>query len=255
MEIDLFTFIAQLVNFIILVLLLNKFLFKRIKSAMDAREAAINQSLMLAEEKREEAYKMASQADEIRRDVAARTEEMLKEAREAAVETKDKLEKEALEETQAEKKTWQNDLLNIKERFLSELAQKSGELFCRLAEKAQNDLADEKLSWKITEVFISRLEKADLSGSGEYQKLMEKSGKEIKVKSSFEIPIELKKDIEKIIGKKFKYRGKVLFEIVSGDLCGVLLVLDGFRISWSIQDYLENLEKEIAEAFEIGKEG
>ena len=55
MQFDLFTFIAQIINFIILVAVLWKILFKRIIKAMDEREANIRSDIEVAEEKKREA--------------------------------------------------------------------------------------------------------------------------------------------------------------------------------------------------------
>ena len=52
MEFDLFTFIIQLINFGILLLILWKFLFGKIKSIMDEREKIIRNNIEESEKKK-----------------------------------------------------------------------------------------------------------------------------------------------------------------------------------------------------------
>ena len=81
MHFDLFTFIAQLINFAVLVFLLNKFLFGRVKAAMDEREKKIADDLEKAGIQREEAQKSAALAAEELKLLESRRQEMLDDAR------------------------------------------------------------------------------------------------------------------------------------------------------------------------------
>ena len=61
MHIDWFVFFAQIVNFLILVWLLKKFLYSRIIKAIDDREAKITATFEEAEKSRGEAQHAAEQ--------------------------------------------------------------------------------------------------------------------------------------------------------------------------------------------------
>ena len=99
MLIDWFTVIAQVVNFLILVWLLKRFLYKPILGAIDAREQRIAKELADADAKKEEAKKereefqhkneeldrqRAALLDKATEEVKAERRRLLDEARQAA---------------------------------------------------------------------------------------------------------------------------------------------------------------------------
>ena len=59
MQIDWFTFIAELINFLVLMVLLKRFLYGPIIKAMDRRERKITASLLEATQKTQEAQREA----------------------------------------------------------------------------------------------------------------------------------------------------------------------------------------------------
>ena len=106
MEFDLFTFIAQLINFAILVFLLNKFLFGRVKAAMDEREKKIAAGIEAAQKAGAEAEESARRAAEELANLESRRQEMIdaakKEARDEALRIKEASRK----EDEEQKKKW-----------------------------------------------------------------------------------------------------------------------------------------------------
>ena len=71
MEFDLFTFIAQIVNFLLLLYLLYKFLFSRIKNAMDERERRVSESFASMEKLRAQAADLERQNLEFAQQIGA----------------------------------------------------------------------------------------------------------------------------------------------------------------------------------------
>ena len=69
MLIDLFTVIAQIINFLILVYLLKRFLFNRIIKIMDDRENQIIDRMQGAEAAKEEAQKELDEQHRIRKEL------------------------------------------------------------------------------------------------------------------------------------------------------------------------------------------
>jgi len=63
MQIDTTTFVLQLVNFLVLVWILHRFLYRPVMAAIDRRRAAIDQSIADARREREEADGLRKQAE------------------------------------------------------------------------------------------------------------------------------------------------------------------------------------------------
>jgi F-type H+-transporting ATPase subunit b len=79
-----FTIIAQIVNFLILVILLKYLLYDRIVSAMDERERKIRERLESAEKKQEEAENRKQELQAERRSLEDQRQGILAEARKEA---------------------------------------------------------------------------------------------------------------------------------------------------------------------------
>ena len=121
MLIDWFTVIAQIFNFLILVLLLRRFLYRPIINAMAEREARIAAKLEEARRKRDEA---AAEIETYRQKNAEFAQEREKLVREAEATVADRR-KVWLEEARAEvndsRSRWQKALAQEKEALLQTL--------------------------------------------------------------------------------------------------------------------------------------
>ncbi|MFP4072257.1 MAG: hypothetical protein ACLFTB_09415, partial [Desulfovibrionales bacterium] len=81
MLIDWVTVGAQIVNFLILVWLLKKFLYGPIIRAMQKREEGIRQEMEQARQSREEAEQRAQKLEQERKELDRSREELMREAR------------------------------------------------------------------------------------------------------------------------------------------------------------------------------
>ena len=149
MEIDLFTFIAQIVNFIILIALLRKFLFGPVVRAMDAREKRIADETAAALKKNAEATELAEKSRALLLQQEQGYEQALAAGRAEADAEKQKLIEEARKAAETAGQAWLAAVEAGKKDFLDGLRRRSGEFSCRLAEKALKDLADENLVTRI----------------------------------------------------------------------------------------------------------
>src|SRR5665647_3755722 len=91
MQINWFTVIAQVLNFLILVWLLKRFLYKPILNAIEAREKKVADQLSDAESKKEEANKELTQYQQKNEEFDQKKEEMTSEAITQSKEEKQKL--------------------------------------------------------------------------------------------------------------------------------------------------------------------
>ncbi len=84
MHIDWFVFFCQIVNLLLLLFLLKKFLYGRIIGAMDAREARIASTFADAEKAREAAKESAERYEKRLRDLDAHVDAAMNRARDDA---------------------------------------------------------------------------------------------------------------------------------------------------------------------------
>lgn len=250
MEIDLFTLIFQIINFIVLVILLKIFLFGRIVKAMDKREENIQSRINEAEKNKKEAKKEAEEQEKIKAELEKSKDEKLKEAeKEAESKRKDMLKK-AREEVEGEKSKWIKSLEKQKSDFLKELETKSGDLVFDVAGKALRDLADAELENQIVRKFSEEIGSLGKEKKREIDSIFKKSDQGIVVFNSFDLSKKTKEEVVKTIKENFGKDMKLEFKKSSEVVCGIELRAGGRKIGWSLGSYLRDVREIIGTAFE-----
>jgi F-type H+-transporting ATPase subunit b len=146
--IDWFTVSAQIINFLILVFLLKKFLYGPIIRAMDKREEKIAGRLNDAGQKQEEAQKEIKRYRKKNEDFESQRAEMLAEAKTAAEQQEKQLIAMARKEIDDVRARWLEAVSQEKEAFLGNLRKKMAAEIYSIARKVFTDLADMSLDYR-----------------------------------------------------------------------------------------------------------
>jgi F-type H+-transporting ATPase subunit b len=247
MLIDWFTVGAQALNFIILVWLLKRFLYKPVLDTIDAREQRIAKELADADAKTADAQK---ERDEFQRkntefdreraallgkakdDAKAERQRLLDEARQAA---------EALSAKRQE--TLRNDAHALNQSIRTRTQQ---EVFA-IARKTLRDLAGAELEDRMIEAFAHRLRELNDGVKERFANALKASAKPALVRSAFELPPTQRSAIQNVVNDVFAADIPLRFETASDLVSGVELATDGQSMSWSIAEYLSSLEKTVGE--------
>jgi F-type H+-transporting ATPase subunit b len=249
-EIDYFTFFAQVVNFLVLILLLKFFLYKRIIKVMDEREKKITLRLQEAKDLKTEAEKEIVEYQQQKHEFLQKRESMLIEAGKEAKTLSEELIKKARSEVNESKNKWLEEVERQKKTFLSDIRRRSGEKIYFITRRVLNDLANDELELHIINTFIKRLYSMGENEKEELKGFMRKPREEIIIKSSFAIegtlPERIKEAVRDQIGNEAKFR----FEIDHDLLCGIELHTYDRQISWSLDSYLGILEEDISRSFD-----
>jgi F-type H+-transporting ATPase subunit b len=240
-----FTVIAQIVNFLILVFLLRRFLYGPIVKMMNERRERIEADLTAAERKRQEARAEIETYQRKNEELDAQREELLDQAKQAADSERHRLLTAAREEAETSRARWRQALEEEKETFLLDLRRRIGEHSYRVMRRALTDLADAELEERITAVFLRRL--SELSDK-EKDLLLENSnsGKgSLAVHTAFELPDAARKEIAAQLSW-LSDNGRNLQFSLNPDLIGGLeLQAAGHKVAWSLDSYLDELEEEM----------
>lgn len=255
MEIDLFTVSAQIVNFIILLLLLKYLLYGRIVKTMDKREAMIASRIRDAEEenaKAEEKHRsLAMKEEELNRE---RGQKLLQAAEEAGSRKKEMIEA-ARRDADDSKTRWLESLGRQKDSFLRDLRVRSGQEVFAVARKVLDDLADADLENRIVITFVAQLDQLQDKTKEEIVKLARGPGKEVTVRSSFEMSGKMKETVQSALRQHMRKDLEVAFETSPELICGVELRVGDRRVSWNFDNYLSMLEDRASAAFEEAETG
>jgi len=247
MLIDWFTIVAQALNFLILVWLLKRFLYKPILNAIDAREKLIARELADADTKKAEAQK---ERDEFQKknqefdqqraglltkatdDAKAEGQRLLEEVRKTA---------DALSVKRQEALTMEAQNLN---QAINRFTQK--EVFA-IARKALGDLATVSLEERMGEVFDRRLRELNGQTKTALGEALKKNSAPALVRSTFDLPAEQRAAIQNALNETFSAEIHLRFETAPDLVSGIELTTNGQKVGWSIADYLASLEKGVGE--------
>ena len=243
MLIDWFTVGAQTLNFLILVWLMKRFLYKPIRHAIDEREKRIAAELANADKKKVEAQKerdefkhkngvfdqqRAALLSKATDEAKAEGQRLLDEARKAA---------DALSAKRME--TLRNDAGNLNQAISRRIQQ---EVFA-IARKALTDLATVSLEERLGEVFTRRLREMDDPAKAVLAEALKTASDPARVRSAFDLPAEQRAAIQNALNETFSAEIDVRFETAPGLISGIELSTNGQKVAWSIADYLASLEK------------
>jgi len=249
MLIDSFTIIAQIINFLILIYLLKRFLFNRIIKIMDEREKQITDQMQDVKTAKEAAQKELDEQQRIREELQEKWNEMLAQAKKDAQKKREELVKDARSKIDEEQKNWREAILKQRTAFLRDLRHLSCEQVCQMSRKVLSDLAGEKLENQLIENFLIQLGKLSKEEKDDFIRFIDKDERKIWVDSSFglarEKESEIRKILEKIIGDKVEINFKVSPKLI----CGIETRTEGKKISWNIENYLDGLEEQLKKAF------
>ncbi len=250
MHIDWFVLFCQIFNFLLLMYLLKRFLYGRIIKAMDDREAKIAARFAEAEELKIKANESAELYDKRNQLLTEKSEQMLNEATVAAEAKRKELMEKVREDVDQIKERWQDMLTREQEAFFHDLRQRASRQIYATARRALTDLADGNLEERIVNVFIRRIRELDKVESEEIRKAISSGGNRVVVQSAFGVSEEMRKQIEDALKKQitndFTIRYMMEPEIVSG----IELRVNGHKIAWSLNDYLDTLVENLTETLQ-----
>ncbi|MCF8466391.1 MAG: hypothetical protein K9G33_03230 [Sneathiella sp.] len=236
MSIDWVTIAAQLVNFLILVWLLKRFLYRPILDGIDARETEISQRVAEAKAATEKArLEERAYRSELEKLNAQKTQ-FLEAARTQATDEREKLKAETQKLINAERANGQAEMTKMKEDYAADLKAAGAGAILSLTRKVLKDLSDAELEERI----VAQLE-GRLPGLG--QELQASSGASEKavVLTSFALPEKTRARFTKSF-HKLVADVPLNFETDKTQSPGVVLQLGGARIGWTIESYLDGLE-------------
>jgi F-type H+-transporting ATPase subunit b len=247
MLIDWFTVGAQAINFIILVWLLKRFLYKPILDAVDAREKRVATELADADAKKAEAKKQRDEFQHKNEEFDQRRAALLSKAMEEVKSERQRLFDEARQAADAmsakRQETLRSDARNLSEAISRRTRQ---EVFA-IARKALVDLASISLEERLAEVFTRRLREMDGKAKAGLAEAFESASDPAVVRSAFDLPAEQRTAIQNALNETFSANIRIRFETAPELVSGIELTANGQKVAWSIADYLSSLEKGVDE--------
>jgi F-type H+-transporting ATPase subunit b len=238
-----FTIVAQAVNFLILVWLLKRFLYKPILDAIDQREKGIAAQLASAVAKEADAQKERDDLqhknevfDKDRAALLTKATDEAKAERQRLIDQAHKDSDALIAKRQAALQTEQQNLNQDVKRWTQK------QVFA-IARKTLADLSGASLEQRMGGVLVERVRALTVEAKEQMATAFKSSNHTVSVHSAFDLPEAQQKAIKKAVTETFAPDAQVQFETSPDLISGIELATNGNKIAWSIADYLATLEK------------
>lgn len=246
MNIDWFTFIAQIINFLVLVALLRWLLYGPIVRAMRRREERIAGRLEEANQQRKDAEETIELYEQKIRELDQQREELLEEARQEAARERQKLLEQVRKEVDQKHEQWRKEFDRERKDLLADLRREVGRLSVEVAQHTLLQLADAELEQRMLETFASRMQQMN---DDQRNQIVHHLGTqmEVSVRSTFDVSETWREHLRNLLWENFGYDAKIFFEKSSDLICGLELDLGGYSFGWNIKEFLSDIELEFVE--------
>ncbi len=251
MSIEVFTFVMQIINFLVLVALLRRFLYRPIIKAMEAREQRIASRLAEANEKYHEAEDRMQRYEKKALEIDQHRHQTFERAHQEAREHQQEQIQAAKQDIERRRNEWLKEFDREQQEMVGELRRQAGFMAAEAAKRTLSQLADTKLEEQMFSSFDSRLKHIDGQLKEELKSHLSDNGASVFVYSAFAVPDHWQQRFGQTIQQAFGYDGDVSFETNDELICGLELNVGGFRFGWNIHDFLAEMENSFKERLKI----
>jgi F-type H+-transporting ATPase subunit b len=249
-QIDWLTVAAQIVNFLALVWLLQRFLYRPITEAMARREARIEARLAEAKAAREDAEAEARRVRDEEQALEARREEMLDDARREADDLRKRLKDDIRVETEAERRTWRAHLEEERAAFAERLRQRAGRQVIAIVGRVLRDYADGDLAAQAARAFADRLAALDDDERKRLADAAARSDARAQVESGAALGPGVRSHVTRAIHDSVGRDIEVAYAENADLLLGLRLTIGEQTVEWSAARFLDRLETTLDEVIE-----
>ena len=247
MKLDWFTISAQVLNFLILVWLMKRFLYKPILHTIDEREKRIAAELANADQKKADAQRESDEFNHKNQEFDQQRAALMNKAIDESNVERLRLLDEARKAADALRTRRQEALRNEAHNLYETISRRAQQEIFAIARKALTDLAGTNLEELIGTLFIRRLQEMADQEKANMIATFKTAPDSAVVQSAFELPAKQRTAIQNAIAKTFSSKTHIRFETAPNLISGIEFSMNGQKVAWSISDYLGSLEKNINE--------
>jgi len=245
MQIDWFTVIAQIINFLVLVWLLKRFLYGPITKAMTARQQRIATTLDEARQKSEQAEAEARNYQNQRAELDAQRDAWLEQARqEVATRRKEGLEQ-ARREIEAQREEWLTTWRREQTENQRALQREAAHRLTEATRHALRELADADLEQRMLEPLLTQLRALD---TNERATLARAALAGCSINTTFPLNASLQQYGQTALSELLGDGIAFTFHHDPNLACGITLETPGYRLAWTLDSYLDGFGEALTKA-------
>jgi F-type H+-transporting ATPase subunit b len=246
-----FTFFAQIVNFLILVYLLWRFLYRPINKVMDDRQRQLQARWNEAGEQQEKAQEEAKAYRQQKAELESQRESLIAQAKAEAEETRQQLRQSAREEIQQRREQWQEALRQEQTSFYARSRQKLREETMEISRRVLQDLANADLEEQAIRLFLERLQQKGNSNHSDWSALYNNQNQDVVVWSGFQLsPAQREQIVAHFEQQHLARADSIHFETNPDLIFGIEARFGDRELGWNVDSYLQDLDRTFSELFE-----
>ncbi|WP_296643378.1 F0F1 ATP synthase subunit delta [Roseinatronobacter sp.] len=245
MQIDWLTVAAQIINFLILIWLLQRFLYRPITNAMAQREARIEARLSDAKSQRKDAEEEAKKLRQKRKELEESEQDMLEEARTQADELKQRLEQEARDAIEQKRKNWQETLEDERADFMQDMQRKAGHRVLDIAGRLMAEFTSGAMDDQVAQGFVAKLTDLDAETCKKMTRAASNADSPALVESATKLDTAARQKITRTLHEEFETDVEVEYREDAEMLLGVRLSIGEQTVEWSAIRHLKRLNREL----------
>lgn len=236
---DGFTVCAQLFNFLLLVWLLRRYLYRPILDAVEAREKLIAEQLNDAAAQKAAAQATRQQFESKCEEFAEQREMMLQKAVDEVARERTQMLARARQEADELRAEFAEKLGGDRAAWEREIAEQTQQEVFAIARRTLHDLADATLEDQIVHCLARRLQQLPAEERSKLEAGLPGKHTQVVVRSVFEVGESNRNELRDAIGQMLQTPCEVQFVMVTDIGCGIEVLFNGYKVAWNISDYLE----------------
>jgi F-type H+-transporting ATPase subunit b len=245
MLIDWFTVGAQVLNFLILLWLMKRFLYGPILDAIDAREQHIAAELKDAGARKSEASKEREEFERKNASFEQQRAELLSKATAEVQSQRQSMLKQAQETADNWTAKRQCALRTQADELNRAIEDSARNEVLAITRKALQDLATTNLESSMAGLLMRRLRSLDAQARSDLVAALGSASTSPIVRSAFTLPSEQRAALQKLMQELFSSDTPLHFEVRPELVCGIEISANGQLVAWNIDSYLRSLKTEI----------
>jgi F-type H+-transporting ATPase subunit b len=255
MPIDWFTVGAQTLNFLILVWLLKRFLYKPILNGLDTREQKIKNILANADHTQHQAEELRAEFEQKSLQIDQQRSDILKLAQQEAIKDRQQLfdnaQQAADDMLKKRLESLQSELQNLRQ----DIVRKNIEEVYAISRKTLVDLADINIEQAMLDRLLKHFEALKTDQYNELVSALDRANNEVIVRSAFALSSKQIQSIQQCLDNKLSPKGgktiQLTFSLVPELINGIELTFSGWKLAWSANNYLQTLQHRVTELSSI----
>jgi F-type H+-transporting ATPase subunit b len=247
MAIDWFTFAAQIVNFIVLILLLERFLYRPLLGVMNERAQHLEEREQAGREALERAQQQEAAGARRLAEIEVEADAMRARALAEVETTRQQMLDTARRSVTEQENAWKESLRSRQQAVLRELQRQAGEHVLEAARRMLADLAGEDLEARVAETFCRQLEALD--GERREQLVTSCNGR-VQLLSAHALGPEPLQAIQQTLCRVLGHPVKLSAEVQPELECGLELRAGCCRLEWNLRSYLASMRLDLDQALQ-----